>query len=134
MKYGRFMARTFGLLVSVIAIAIGLYLYAKQSQTTAGSLPGGTLKSAPNITGVRGDLLSIANAERNYMASEGRYATSIDNLVDAHYLTIRGERPPYSYSIETNASGFRVVATRSGESGVPSEISIDETMQIHSSD
>jgi len=134
MKYGGFMARTFGLLVSVIAIATGLYLYATQSQTTAGSLPGGTLKSAPNITGVRGDLLSIANAERNYMASEGRYATSIDNLVDAHYLTIRGERPPYSYSIETNASGFRVVATRSGESGVPSEISIDETMQIHSSD
>ena len=128
------MARTFGLLVSVIAIAIGLYLYAKQSQTTAGSLPGGTLKSAPNITGVRGDLLSIANAERNYMASEGRYATSIDNLVDAHYLTIRGQRPPYSYSIETSASGFRVVATRSGESGGPSEISIDETMQIQSSD
>ena len=128
------MARTFGLLVSVIAIAIGLYLYAKQSQTTAGSLPGGTLKSAPNITGVRGDLLSIANAERNYMASEGRYATSIDNLVDAHYLTIRGERPPYSYSIETTSSGFRVVATRSGGSGGPSEISIDETMQIQSSD
>ena len=128
------MARTFGLLVSVIAIAIGLYLYAKQSQTTAGSLHGGTLKSAPNITGVRGDLLSIANAERNYMASEGKYATSIDNLVDAHYLTIRGKRPPYSYSIETTASGFRVVATRSGESGGPSEISIDETMQIQSSD
>lgn len=124
------MVRTFGLLVTVIAIAIGIYLYAKQSQTIAGSLPGGTLKSAPEITGVKGDLLSIANAERSYMASEGKYASSIDDLVDAHYITIRGERPPYSYSVETSSNGFRVVATRSGVGGGPSEISIDETMQI----
>jgi hypothetical protein len=124
------MVRTFGLLVTVIAIAIGIYLYAKQSQTIAGSVPGGTLKSAPEITGVKGDLLSIANAERSYMASEGKYASSIDDLVNAHYITIRGERPPYSYSIETSSTGFRVVATRSGEGGGPSEISIDETMQI----
>ena len=128
------MARTFGLLVTVIAIAVGVYLYAKQSQTIAGSVPGGTLKSAPNVTGVRGDLLSIATAERSYMASEGRYAASIDDLVNAHYLAIHGDRPPYSYSIETGSSGFRVVATRSGDGGGPSEISIDETMQIQSSD
>lgn len=128
------MVRAFGLLVTVIAIAVGIYLYAKQSQTIAGSVPAGTLKSAPNLTGVKGDLLSIANAERSYLASEGRYATSIDELVNAHYLAIHGERPPYSYSLETSSSGFRVVATRSGESGGPSEISIDETMQIQSSD
>ncbi len=127
------MARVFGLLVTLIAIAIGLYLYAKQSQSIAGAVPGGTLKSAPEITGVKGDLLSIANAERTYMASEGKYASSIDDLVNGHYLAIRGERPPYSYSIESSSTGFRVVATRSGEGGGPSEISIDETMQIQSS-
>jgi hypothetical protein len=124
------MARIFGLLAMLIAMAIGLYLYAKQSQTIAGSVPGGTLKSAPEITGVKGDLLSIANAERSYMASEGKYASSIDDLVNAHYITIRGERPPYSYSIETSSTGFRVVAARSSDGGGPSEISIDETMQI----
>ena len=127
------MARIFGLLAMVIAMAIGLYLYAKQSQSIAGAVPGGTLKSAPEITGVKGDLLSIANAERTYMVSEGKYATSIDELVNAHYLSIRGERPPYSYSIESSSTAFRVVATRSGEGGGPSEISIDETMQIQSS-
>ena len=73
------MARIFGLLAMVIAMAIGLYLYAKQSQSIAGAVPGGTLKSAPEITGVKGDLLSIANAERTYMVSEGKYATSIDD-------------------------------------------------------
>jgi len=129
------MARMFGLLVTLIAIAIGIYLYAKQSQTLDGSVPGGTLKSAPEIAGVKGDLLSIANAERSYMASEGKYASSIDELVNAHYLTIRGARPPYySYNIEASSSGFRVIATRSGEGGGPSEISIDETMQIQTSD
>ena len=45
------MARTFGLLVTLIAIAIGIYLYAKQSQTIAGSVPGGTLKSVTNRAG-----------------------------------------------------------------------------------
>jgi hypothetical protein len=68
------------------------------------------------------------------MASEGKYASSIDELVNAHYLTIRGARPPYSYNIETSSSGFRVIATRSGEGGGPSEISINETMQIQTSD
>jgi hypothetical protein len=128
------MARSFGLLVTVIAIAIGIYLYSKQSQTIAESVPGGTLKSAPEIVGIRGDLLSIANAERSYIASEGKYASTIDELVNAHYLIIRGERPPYSYSIATSSSGFRVIATRSGEAGGPSEISIDETMQIQTSE
>lgn len=128
------MARTFGLLVTVIAIAIGIYLYSKQSQTIVESVPGGTLKSAPQIAGIRGDLLSIANAERSYMVSEGKYASTIDELVNAHYLGIRGERPPYSYSIEASSSGFRVIATRSGEDVGPSEISIDETMQIQTSE
>jgi hypothetical protein len=125
------MARIFGLLATVLAMAIGLYLYAHHSQSIADTTPGGTLQSAPILTGVKGDLLSIANAERMYMAQQGKYA-SFDDLVSAHYISIHTERPPYSYDVQTGDNGFRVTATRSGPGG-PAQLWIDETMQIQSS-
>jgi hypothetical protein len=80
---------------------------------------------------VKGDLLSIANAERVFNATEGRYG-SIDDLVTGHYMPPRTDRPPFSYDLQTTGSGFRVTATRSGP-GSPSQMWIDETMEIQSS-
>ena len=117
----------------LIAMGIGLYLYAKQSQTIAESVPGGTLKSAAVIAGVKNDLIVIANAERAYMAQQSRYG-SMEDLVSAQYSHIPEGRSPYSYSVETSEAGFRVVATRSGPNGGPSELSIDETMQVRTSE
>lgn len=125
------MARTFGLLVTVLAIAVGIYLYAKHAQSIADVTPGGTLQSAPILTGVKGDLLSIANAERMYNTQQGKYA-SFDELVSSHYLSIKGERAPYSYDVQTSDSGFRVTATNSGSNG-PAQLWIDESMQIQTS-
>jgi hypothetical protein len=85
-----------------------------------------------NITGVKSDLISIANAERVYQASQGKYAT-LDELIAGNYVTIRGERPPYTYRVEASESGFRAVATRSTK-GSPSQVSISETMEIQTVD
>ena len=126
------MARIFGFLTMVIAIAVGLYLYARQSQGISESVPGGTLQSTPNIAGVKNDLIVIANAERAYMAQQSRYA-SLEELVAAQYSAIPRGRAPYSYSVEVSEAGFHVIAARSGPGG-PSELSIDETMQISSSE
>lgn len=126
------MARIFGFLALVIAMAVGLYLYARQSQAISESVPGGTLQSLPNLAGVKNDLIVIANAERAYMGQQSRYA-SLEELVAAQYSTIPRGRPPYSYSVEVSETGFRVIATRSGPGG-PSELSINETMQISSSE
>jgi hypothetical protein len=124
------MARTFGFLAMVIAMAVGVYLYARQPQGISESGLGATLQSIPNLTGVKNDLIAIANAERAYMAQQGRYA-SLEELVLAPYSAIPRGRPPYSYSVEVSEAGFRVIATRSGPGG-PSELSIDEAMQISS--
>jgi len=126
------MARIFGFLAMVIAMAVGLYLYARQSQGISESVPDGTLQSTPNIAGVKNDLIVIANAERAYMAQQSRYA-SLEELVAAQYSAIPRGRPPYSYSVEVSEAGFRVIAARS-RPGAPSELSIDETMQISSSE
>ena len=77
------------------------------------------------------DLMSIAQAEKGYFASEGKYA-SLDELISAKSLTIQRERSPYTYDIETGSTGFRVIATRHGEdaSGAPAQISVNENMEF----
>ena len=125
------MGRILGLLGVVIAMATGLYFYSQQVKATS---PTGTAnpQGIANITGVKNDLLAIANAERGYLAQEGHYA-SLDELISGKYLTIRADRPPYSYEVETSSGTFRVTATRSGP-GSPAKLWVDQTMEVQTSD
>lgn len=125
------MGRIFGFIGLLISAGLVFYLFTKQAQTVSQVGGGGTVRSAEVLTGVRGDLLSIANAERQYNAQEGKYG-SFDDMVSAHYIAIKNERPPYTYDVQTTSSGFRVTATRSGPGG-PAQLWIDETMEIQSS-
>ena len=128
------MSRVFGFLSIVIVLGLGFYIYTKQAQSSSGTAGTNSPKAAINITGVRSDLMSIATAERGYFASEGKYA-SLDELVSSHSLAVIHERPPYTYSVETSGSGFRVIATRSSDdgSGAPTQLSVDENMQFQQS-
>ena len=67
--------RVFGFLGTVITLAIGMYLYSSQIKTLQPSAVGAKGEDPVNITGVKNDLISIGNAERGYMASQGRYAS-----------------------------------------------------------
>ena len=126
------MGRLFGFVGTVVVLAVGMYIYANQAKS-AMSVGGSTTPTgAVNITGVRSDLLSLASAERNYFATNGKYA-SLDDLVSEKYVTVQRERPPFSYDISTSSSGFQVTATRSTP-GSPAKIWIDETMQVQSGD
>ncbi len=126
------MGRVFGFLSVVITMAIGMYIYSQQVKTlTPGS---GTSNSAEvaTIIGVKNDLVGIANAERGYVATEGKYA-SLEELISGHYLSIKGERPPYTYDVETTSSGFRATATRTTK-GAPAQLWITENMEVQASD
>ncbi len=125
------MGRILGFVGVLISAGIVFYLYTKQAQSVASVGGGASVQAAEVMTGVRGDLLGIANAERNYNATEGHYG-SLEDLVSSHTLPAKGDRPPFSYDIQTTANGFRVTATRSGP-GSPSEVWIDETMEIKTS-
>ncbi|MGD1021188.1 MAG: hypothetical protein ABR880_00300 [Candidatus Sulfotelmatobacter sp.] len=128
------MGRLFGFLSVVIVLGVGMYIYSRQAQSSSAAAGANSPKAAINITGVRADLISIATAERQYYASEAKYA-SLDELVSNHYVTVARQRPPYSYEVQTSSSGFRVVATRSGDdnSGTPAQLSIDENMDVQTS-
>lgn len=125
------MGRAFGFLGTVIVMAIGMYIYSAQLKNV--SAPGGGTSSpgAANIVGVKNDLVTIANAERGYFATQQKYA-SLDELVSGNYISIQRQRPPYTYDVETTTSGFRVTATRDTAGG-PAQFWIDETMQVQAS-
>jgi hypothetical protein len=129
------MGRVFGFLSVVIVLAIGMYIFSKQAQTSSAAAGANSPKAAINITGVRSDLISIASSERRYFATEGKYA-SLEELVSANYVTVARQRPPYTYEVETSSTGFRVVATRSGDntSGTPGRLSVDENMEFQTSE
>ncbi len=126
------MGRVFGFLSIVATMAIGLYIYSQQVKTLTPSSGSGNPLEVANITGVKNDLISIANAERGYMAAEGKYA-SLDELISGHYLSIRSERPPYTYEVETTSSSFKATATRTTK-GAPAQLWITEAMEVQASD
>ena len=75
------MSRLFGFLSVIIVMAIGMYIYSKQMQSSSAEAGAANPAGAINITGVKSDLISIASAERRYFATEGKYA-SLDELID----------------------------------------------------
>lgn len=129
------MGRAFGFLSVIIVMAVGMYVYSKQAQSSSAAAGANSPKAAINITGVRADLISIATSERRYFATEGKYA-SLDELINGNYITIVRQRPPYSYEVQTTSSGFRAIATRSGDniSGTPAQVSVDENMEVQISE
>jgi len=125
------MGRIFGFLSVVIAMGVVLYLYAHQAHSDSAAAGASNPKTAINITGVRTDLITIAQAERGYFALQGKYA-SLDELISSRSIAVARQRPPYSYDVEISSGGFRVTATRSGDdaSGTPAQLSVDENMSI----
>ncbi len=125
------MTRIFGLLGLVIALAIGFYLYTKQTQTASSATGAATPRAAIDVAGVRNDLLAFANAEKQQYALEGKYL-SLDELRAKGTSLPADRRGPYSYSADIGAAGFRITATYSGPemAGAPKSLSIGENMQI----
>jgi hypothetical protein len=121
------MSRSIGFIMVLIVAAVGGYLYTKQANSVVqvGSNPQTTI----DVTAVRNDLLGIANAERRYFASNGKYAT-LDELRTGGDISIP-TRPNYSYSAQTGETGFKIVAVYSGpDPKAPKRVAVDETMAI----
>ena len=97
LDFGGIMSRVFGLAATILAMGIAMFIYSKQVQTISGQAPGGNVQSIANISGVKSDLIGIANAERSYNAQQGRYG-SIEELVSANYLTVKRRGSPSGWA------------------------------------
>jgi len=121
-----------GFIALLTALGIGLYIYRSQF-TGPGDLTQGTgnPRAAIDITGVKNDLLRMAQAERTYWATNSRYA-SLEDLQASGDLAIDPQRgrEGYSYSATHAEQAFTITATYSGPAGHMPTISIDQSMQI----
>lgn len=114
------------------AILYGVYeVYLKKMPT---SDPGTAATQAITLTGVRADLLKIAQAERANMALNGK-CISVDELISSGSMTMgRRERDGYTYQVNCSGSDFQVVAEHppaAQGSGIRfPKLVIDATMQV----
>lgn len=125
--------RVFIAILVATALLLGIYhFYFKKMPTTdEGTAP----TQAISLTGVRMDLLQIAQAERGYVALNGECA-SLGKLTSSNSLTMPStERDGYSYSTECSGADFRVTARHApAPAGSPIRyptLAIDQGMQVH---
>ena len=126
--------RAISVLVALAAVALGAYFYFKtMPKTDEGTAP----TQAIDLTGVRMDLLQIAQAERTFTAMNSRCAT-MDELISSRSLTMQlPERNGYTYSVRCSESesGFTVTARHApAPEGSPIRyptFAVDQGMEIH---
>lgn len=119
-------------LVVVAAIAVGFYyFYFEKTQPDGGS---GTAIGAISTTAVKNDLIAIANAQRMYVSTNGRYATMEELISSGELRMEKPGRENYVYTVEVSGSGFTATARYTGPAaGNHPTLTIDQTMQIRQS-
>ncbi len=119
-----------GILGLVLVVAVIYFVYSSQfGGNKAGEAPP---KQQIDVAAVRSDLLSLAQAEKLYCASNGTYAT-LEQLQQQGAVQFGGTgRRGYTFTIETNAAlGFRITARPADPARTDwPTLSIDENMQI----
>jgi len=116
-------------LLIVAALAFGIYQFYLTPRGKSQS--AGNMVHAISTTGVKNDLLAIAQAERGYQAEHGNY-TTMDELTSSGALTATSRsREGYTYSVEVSSGGFVATARYTGPANPPGpSFAVDQTMQI----
>ena len=126
--------RALASLLAVVALLFGAYeLYLRRMPTTD---PGTSATQAISLTGVRADLLQIAQAERANVALTGKCA-SLEELISSGALTMtKPERDGYSYQLVCSGLEFNATAEHApAPAGSPIRyptLSVDSSMQVTS--
>lgn len=128
-----------GLLV-MAAVGMGIYMYTLKQAAPA---KGMVVTQNISVTGVKMDLMAIAQAERMYYTQNGSYA-DLPTLTSSGTMNItRTNRDGYTYSADPAGNGFTVTATYTAPpapnpAGVTPPhfptFQIDQTMEVHQLD
>jgi hypothetical protein len=117
-------------LVVTAGLLLGVYMFSLKRMPTTDR--GTASTQAISLTGVRMDLLHIAEAERMNVASNGRCA-SMDELLSANSVS-RAERDGYTYSLDCSGTAFSVTASHAPApegSGIRfPTLMVDQTMEV----
>ena len=122
--------RIASLVALIAALAAGVWMYSKQTAPLGTSAGGSTPTAVIDTVGVKTDLLSIAGAERQQLALEGKYLTLAE--LRAKGVTVPERRGPYVYSADVSDSTFTITATYTGQASgkAPPTLTIGPDMQV----
>lgn len=99
--------RAFGLIAVVIVLCVGFLIYERRATDV---MQGGSPQEQVDVTAIRQRLLTIAQTERQYQASNGKYAT-LEELASENLLPGGTEQRGYTYTAEIRSAGFTITAT-----------------------
>ena len=119
--------RSLGLIAVIIVLGAGFFIYQRRAAEVTQS--GSPLEQV-DTTAVRQRLLTIAQTERQYQASNGKYAT-LEELASENLLPGGTEQRGYTYTSEIRGAGFTITATPtdSAKTGWPT-LQITEAMTV----
>jgi Tfp pilus assembly protein PilE len=118
--------RIFGILGVVIVLCVGFFLY----QRSMADLPAGSPQEQIDTTAIRQRLLTIAQTERQYQASNGKYAT-LEQLADDNLLPGGTEQRGYTFTASVTSTGFTITATPTADDKEDwPTLEITESMQV----
>jgi hypothetical protein len=127
------MSRVFSFVALIIVAGFGTYLFMRQAQAVSPA-PGSNPTATVNLVAVQQDLLQIARAEQQHIASDGHYLTLQELRAAGDTGLPPDSRVPYNYSVEVSGNSFSVTATYSGppNAGVPRLLRTGPQMTISS--
>ena len=119
--------RVFGILGVVIVLCAGFYFY---QRSIADVSEEGSPQEQIDTTAIRQRLLTIGQTERQYQATNGKYAT-LEQLASDNLLPGGTEQRGYTFSASVAATGFTVTATpRAGDKADWPTLEVTKMMQV----
>ena len=115
---------------AIVAMAIGFGIYAWQTGKLASGVAGGSPMAIVDTVAVKTDLLSMAGAEKQQFALEGKYLSLVE--LRAKGVPVPERRGPYVYTADVTDMTFTIKATyeaKDGEKARPA-MTIGPDMQV----
>jgi hypothetical protein len=121
--------RSLGLIGLLLSLGIGFMAY--QRSLSSESMAAAPPQEQIDVIGIRTALTSMGEAERQYQATRGTYAT-LDQLAEAGLLVGGADRRGYTFATTVDgARGFTITATPSDpEKHAWPTFAISEMMQV----
>lgn len=120
-----------GIAGMLVVLVLSLLIYKFYFTSGQAALNPAAPTQTVDMIGAKGDLLSMAQAERIYQTEHSSYG-SLDDLVSSGALAYKRDgRRGYTYDADASTDSFRIVA-RCTDPPLPgcTSLVIDQTMQI----
>jgi len=119
--------RAFGLIGVLVVLCAGFFIYQRSVTSVT---EGGSPQEQIDTTAIRQRLLTIAQTERQYQASNGKYAT-LEQLSADNLLPGGTEQRGYTFEASVTNTGFTITATPTDpEKEDWPTLEITESMQV----